>query len=205
MNISTFLSGINIIPNHAPVFKRTNSSSDVPASLGRLSTKPHEGTHQFIQGSDIHLRMKGENCIYSGGRFSGSGTFQDIYAEYTADSTAEDPIVRISGTADGKRFDFTCHIHSIDPSNASYAELAALYGYLCHSGAYQPNFNSGVLPCGMECGDILQKQDFISKLKSFAASSSQNSFWPRFGPAIYAHTEELLKVYHNFSQSRSLG
>lgn len=205
MNISTLFSQANFMPNHTPVFKRTNISPNVPALADGLSTKPRTGTHQLIQGPNIHLRMKGENCIYSGGRFSNSATFQNIYVEYTPDSAAEDPVVRISGTADSGEFDFICHVRDIDPSNASYAELSALYGYLCHSDAYQTKFGSqarGVLPCGMECDDILQKQDFIRGLNDFAASSAQSNFWPKFGPAIYAHARELLELYQGFAQNR---
>jgi hypothetical protein len=205
MNISTLFSRANFMPNHTPVFKRGNIPSNISTLVGGLSTEPHTGTHQLIQGPNIHLRMKGENCIYSGGRFSDSATFQNIYAEYTSDSTAEDPVVRISGTAESGKFDFICHIRDIDPSNASYAELSALYGYLCHSGAYQTKFGSqaiGVLPCGMECGDILQKQDFIRGLNNFAASSTQSNFGPKFGPAIYAHAKELLELYQGFAQNK---
>ena len=124
MNISTLFSRANFMPNHTPVFKRGNIPSNISTLVGGLSTEPHTGTHQLIQGPNIHLRMKGENCIYSGGRFSDSATFQNIYAEYTSDSTAEDPVVRISGTAESGKFDFICHIRDIDPSNASYAELS---------------------------------------------------------------------------------
>ena len=53
---------------------------------------------------------------------------QEIYAEYTTDSTAKDPIVSVWGTSDSGAYDFTCHVKEIDPSNASYAELAALFG-----------------------------------------------------------------------------
>ena len=118
MNISTLFSRANFMPNHTPVFKRGNIPSNISTLVGGLSTEPQTGTHQLIQGPNIHLRMKGENCIYSGGRFSDSATFQNIYAEYTSDSTAEDPVVRISGTAEIVKFDFICHIREIDPSNA---------------------------------------------------------------------------------------
>ena len=87
MNISTLFSRANFMPNHTPVFKRGNIPSNISTLVGGLSTEPHTGTHQLIQGPNIHLRMKGENCIYSGGRFSDSATFQNIYAEDTSDPT----------------------------------------------------------------------------------------------------------------------
>ena len=89
-----------------------------------------------IQGPDIHLRLPNENTVFSGSHAGQNHTMQTIYAEYTADSTPEDPIVRVTGASDSGPYDFTCRIKDIDPSNASYAELAALFGYLQKTGAY---------------------------------------------------------------------
>lgn len=204
MNIGALFNGTFFMQNYAAFSRRASITSGLSAFESGSPVKQDSEKNQFIQRPDIHLRMKGENCIYSGGRCGSSGAFQNVYAEYTADSTADDPIVRITGTADSGSFNFTCHIRSVDPSNASYAELAALYGYLCHSGAYQTNFSGGVLPCGMECGDISQKQDFVSQLKSFAESSSRSDLWPKFGPTTYAHARELLEVYQDFAQCKTV-
>lgn len=39
------------------------------------------------------------------------------------------------------------------------------------------------------------KQDYIKGLENFIASASQNGVYPKFGPNIYAHANELLNVY----------
>lgn len=97
-----------------------------------------------------------ENILCSG---SVGGVNAKTYeAEFTADSTDEDPVVRIRDTASNGAFDYACHIRDIDPSNASYAELAALNRWLCRTGAYQTKFPDQViesmLSCGMNCGVI---------------------------------------------------
>lgn len=152
-------------------------------------------THTYIQAPPITLRM-GKNVLCGGEHYGQSYT-----AEYTADSTDEDPIVRISGTASSGEFDFTCHIRDIDPSNASYAELRALYAHLCRTDAYQANSKnmSGALPIGMECGDISRKQDFVKALENFIASASQSGVYPRFSPNAYARANELLSMYRSLA------
>ena len=138
---------------------------------------------------------------FTGGGVGGANP-QTYEAEFTADSTDEDPIVRIRGTASSGEFDFTCHIRDIDPHNASYAELAALNRWLCRTGAYQTKFPGqagSVLPCGMDCGDVSKKRDFISGIQNFIASASNSSHYPKYGPSIYAYARELLGIYQEFS------
>ena len=52
------------------------------------------------------MRLPHQNCVYTGGLRNRVN--QNVYAEYTEESTEDDPIVRISGEADGGPFDFTC-------------------------------------------------------------------------------------------------
>lgn len=148
-----------------------------------------------VNGPPIHLRMPGENTIYSGSLWGRSAN-QEIYAEYTADSTPEEPIVRVTGVSDSGPYDFTCRVNSIDPSNASYAELAALYGHLAKTGAYQSVLESsckpGVLPHTMEYrGDVTQKYDFLSDIRK-----SLNG--PHL-PTAAAGAEELLALYQPYA------
>ncbi len=139
----------------------------------------------------VCLRMPGENCIYTGG-WMGGRIFQNIYVEYTEDATAEDPIVRITGEADGGSFDFVCRINDIDPSNASYAEMTALYGHLIHTGEYK-GAGGAVTPYGYEyfgSRDMLKKQDFIAGLSAMSASDL-------CGPRNRADAKYLLHLYQN--------
>ena len=172
---------------------------NIGAKLEELTAEQEKPVHRFIQGPDFFLRM-GENILCSGG--VGGANPQTYEAEFTADSTDEDPIVRIRGTASSGEFDFTCHIRDIDPHNASYAELAALNRWLCRTGAYQTKFPGqagSVLPCGMDCGDVSKKRDFISGIQNFIASASNSSHYPKYGPSIYAYARELLGIYQEFS------
>lgn len=151
-------------------------------------------TASAIQGPDIHLRRPVENTVFSGGCGGQNNTFQEIYAEYTADSTPENPIVRISGTSDSGPYDFTCQIQDIDPSNASYAELAALYGHLVKTGAHQsalPREFQGVLPTGMGPYDVSEKRDYIGEIRRFQDNPNI------FGPYKGLETAELLALYQS--------
>ena len=98
-----------------------------PARTADVSFRDRMTRTGAAVNDSIHLRMPGENIAYSGARGGKNGTFQEICAEYMADSTPEDPVVRVTGTSDSGPYEFTCHVYDIDPSNASYAELAALY------------------------------------------------------------------------------
>lgn len=142
-----------------------------------------------IQGPEINLRIPGENTVYSGAHAGQNHTMQTIYAEYTADSTPGDPIVRVTGTSDSGPYDFTCHIQDIDPSSASYAELAALFGHLEKTGAYQSGQSfCRVLPTGLEPGDITLRRDYLGMI-------DRHQYDRHFGGACKAEAAELLALY----------
>lgn len=118
-------------------------------------------------GSEVetHHLCTGESVAFSGGIAGKSGKIQEVCAHYTEDSTAEDPVVRISGVAASGPFDFICHINGVDPANASYAELAALWGHSARMG--QDVTGAGPLPDTMEFReDITQKYDFIGGIRN---------------------------------------
>lgn len=190
------------MPDAAALSRRSRPISG-PSAFAESLTAEREGfAHRHIQGPGFFLRM-GEDFLCSGG--VGGANPQTYEAEFTADSTDEDPIVRIRGTANSGAFDFTCRIRDIDPSNASYAELAALNRWLCRTGAYQTKFPGqagGVLPCGMDCGDVSQKRDFIGAIQNFIASASSAAHYPKYGPGICAHARELLGVYQEVSRGK---
>ncbi len=182
-------------PNGAALLRRAG-----PSAFAESLAAEQEGLpHRYIQGPGFSLRM-GENLLCSGG--VGGGNVQTYEAEFTEDSTDEDPVVRIRGTGRSGAFDFTCRIRDIDPANASYAELAALNRWLCRTGVYQTKFSSqagSVLPCGMDCWDIAVKRDFIGEIRKFLASDSAH--YPKFGPDIYGYARELLGVYEKCAGS----
>lgn len=146
-----------------------------------------------------HLRMPGENTVYSGARGGKNGTFQEICAEYTADSTPEDPVVRVTGTADSGPFDFTCRVNDIDPSNASCAELAALYGHLVKTGVYRSGLvDAGVLPTGLESGDVTERRDYLGAI-------GRHRYDRHFGGVCAAQAAELLALYQPYASGSPSG
>lgn len=149
-------------------------------------------TSAVVEAPPIHLRMPTENTVYSGAHAGRNNTMQEIYAEYAADSTPEDPIVRISGVSDSGPYDFTCHIKDIDPSNASYAELAALYGHLAKTGALQSAPGGTVLPTGLETGDITERRDYLGMI-------DRHQYDPHFGGTCKAQAAELLALYQPYA------
>lgn len=149
-------------------------------------------TQQTEQGT-IRLYLRRENTIYSGGP-----GYQTVYAEYTADSTAEDPIVRIRGQANSGEFDFICHINDIDPEQASYVEMCALWGHLQKTGAIQFQSGSGdrpVIPYGVDTGDVMRRQNYMSKINEMTTSQT-------FDQANQIRAKDLLDVYQNFIDAK---
>lgn len=146
----------------------------------------------------FRLRMPGEKIAYSGARGGENGTFQEICAEYTADSTPEDPVVRVTGTSDSGPYAFTCHVYDVDPSNASYAELAALYGHLVKCGAYRSGLDAGVLPVGLDSGDVTEKRDYLGAI-------GRHRYDRRFGNVCAAQAAELLALYRPYASGSASG
>ena len=149
-------------------------------------------TSAVVEAPPIHLRMPTENTVYSGAHAGRNNTMQEIYAEYAVGSTPENPIVRISGVSDSGPYDFTCRIKDIDPSNASYAELAALYGHLAKTGALQNAPDGTVLPTGLETGDITERRDYLGMI-------DRHQYDPHFGNTCKAQAAGLLALYQPYA------
>ena len=121
----------------------------------------------------------------------GFGTDQYIYAEYTEDSTTEDPIVRIYCRAKSGTYEYTCHLNDVDPENASYAELAALYGHQVRSGERAPISPLGAaVPTGYEIGDMMSRQNFLLGLEAMLHSKTFSQ-----ADSILMDVAEYLKYY----------
>ena len=177
------------------VASKIQNSSD----FGKQLIQRRDLTQRSRAGSTaaemITMRLPHQNCVYTGGLRNRVN--QNVYAEYTEESTEDDPIVRISGEADSGPFDFTCHINDIDPRNASYAEMSALYGHLVKTGKFG-NANSAVTPYGYEfygSRDMLKKQDFIAGISAVSESN-------RIDANVRADAKYMLGVYQQFMQGR---
>ena len=187
------------IPNFNSLVNGSGRLSAFGSQLDQLSGRAqlanHLGSARSSQVERITIYLPGENCIYTGG-MKGERVNQNVYVEYTEDSTEDDPIVRIKGEADSGHFDFICHINDIDPRNASYAEMSALYGYLVKTGAFGNTNGTAVTPCGYEffgSRDMLKKQDFIAGISDLSVSD-------RIDPRERANAKYMLQVYQDFIQ-----
>ncbi len=101
---------------------------------GYSSALHSEGVYPLRQGAGPGTRTFGEAIVVplseDPERFLGcygDGYGQQVLAEYTEDSTQEDPIVRLRGKSFTGDFDYTVHLNEIDPSHAAVPELYALW------------------------------------------------------------------------------
>lgn len=171
-------------------------SLDCSKRTGTASFQSMLSAAQQAQPETIQLYLPRENTIYSGGT-----GYQTVYAEYTADSTADDPVVRVMGQASSGAFDFTCRINDIDPNRASYAEMCALWGHLQKSGEVSydsSNKNRNVIPYGVETGDITRRQNYMSKISMMTTSTM-------FDQGNRDSARTLLNVYQSFIDAKQEG
>ena len=144
----------------------------------------------------MRLYLRTEKSVYSGGIGMGGG--QTVYAEYTDDSTEEDPIVRVLGKDSNGEYEFICHINDIDPTHASYAEMCALFGHLQKTGQFTRgpgSMHTNVLPYGISIGNVTQRQDFMSRISAMTTSQM-------FDRSNQDEAKLLLKLYQDFIQTK---
>ncbi len=184
---------VNHLSNHfvnvpQPGHERSNRAS----SFSRMLSDAQQDCDRLTT-SVVYLRT--ENTLYSG---SLGGT-QTVYAEYTPDSTNEDPVARIRGNNHDGEFDFICHINDIDPANASYAEMCALFGHLQKTGQIPSETylhqHLNVLPFGTNTGDVTQKMNYITAIDKLTTSQM-------FSEPNRAVARILLKLYQNFMDTK---
>ena len=151
-------------------------------------------TQQSNETPSIHLYLRTEKTVYSGGIGQGN---QTVYAEYTDDSTEDEPIVRILGKDSNGEYEFICHINDIDPTNASYAEMCALFGHLQKTGQYtpSPSMHNNVLPFGISIGNVTQRQNYMGKITEMTTSQM-------FFQSGQDDAKLLLKLYQDFIQAK---
>ena len=153
-----------------------------------------------MQTSDqepIRLYLRTEKSVYSGGIGEGN---QTVYAEYTEDSTPDDPIVRILGKSSSGEYELIRHINDIDPTQASYAEMCALFGHLQKTGQFTRgpgSMHANVLPYGIRIGNVTQRQDFMSRINAMTASQM-------FDRSNRDEAKLLLELYQDFIQSKKI-
>ena len=178
---------VNHLSNHfVNVPQLGHERSNRASSFSRMLSD----TQQESNTSAIIMYLPTKDTVYSGGI-----GYQTVYAEYTSYSTEEDPVVRIKGQDSDGEFDFTCHINDIDPKQASYAEMCALFGHLQKTGQIPPEANSlvhfNVLPHGINTGKVTQKLNYMNEIDKMTTSKM-------FSQPNQTEAECLLKMYQNF-------
>lgn len=184
---------VNHLSNHfVNVPQLGYNKNNRESSFGRMLSNAKQNCDR-VSTSVLYLRT--ENTLYSG---SLGGT-QTVYAEYTPDSIDEDPVARIRGNNPDGEFDLICHINEIDPTNASYAELCALFGHLQKTGQIPSEANLykhfNVLPCGTDTGDVTQKINYIIAIDKMATSQM-------FSESNREVARILLKLYQSFMDTK---
>ena len=152
-------------------------------------------TRQSNETPSMHLYLRTEKTVYSGGIGEG---YQTVYAEYTEDSTEENPIVRILGRDINGEYEFIRHINDIDPTQASYAEMCALFGHLQKTGQFTRgpgSTHTNVLSFGIRIGSVTQRQDFMGKITEMTTSQI-------FDQSNRDKAKLLLKLYQDFIQAK---
>jgi len=138
------------------------------------------------------IPLKNENFVF----YIGHGDGQDVYVEYTAESTSENPVVRITGHSLKGAFDFTMNVNDINPQNASYAELCALVGHQQQSGLLRANATLGICrptPLGMQIGDFMQKANYLHNSQRYLSSG-------KISESIRNQGNELLNLYQEVAE-----
>lgn len=184
------INGISSSVRGFDLSQRKTNVSAVAAAFGQQLSENMRASSK--QANTVNVRLPGENCIFSGGR----GMTQSVYVEYTKDSTPENPIVRITGMADSGAFDYTMRIRDIDPTNANYAEMCALYGHQREIGAIS-SFQTDTIapvPVGTEVGDFMQRRNYMEAISSVASSDM-------FSSSINLSGEEFLKLYKDYIEN----
>jgi len=124
----------------------------------------------------------------------GHGTDQYVYAVYTEDSTAEDPIVRIYCRAKSGTYEYTCRLNDVDPENAPYAELCALNGHLMKQN--DPDAIGGpAVPTGFDIGDMMSRQNFLTGLEDLSNSKM-------FSQGILTDAKAFLQFYSGLVEEK---
>ena len=67
-----------------------------------------------------------------------------------------------------------------------------MFGYLQKTGAYQGGLSLGVVPTGLETGDIMERRDYLSMI-------DRHQYDRHFGGACQAEAAELLALYQPYA------
>lgn len=185
MNINSIGSSLRFDP-----YRGRNSERSASTSFG---TQLMETRNTAVSANRIVMRLQSENCVTS----SGNLLEDHYYVEYAEESTADDPVVRITGKSDsGEEFDYTKHVFDIDPRSANYVELEALYTHQIKTGGFEKSQltrnHENALPIGgLENLDFWETQNFIDKVTELTMST-------RFDANSILRAKELLKLYQGY-------
>lgn len=141
---------------------RTGSSSGFAEDMFKTSNENNVNTPDVIYFK--------EGIHWEGGK----GHYLAI--NYAEQSTEEDPILIAEGMDyDGREFKKEIHLNDIDPSNASYVEMAALKAHLKLPGVSPLNLgNLCEKTSYFEKCSLADYQTFIDKMMRYGSSSKDD-------------------------------
>lgn len=143
-------------------------------------------TDQLKSYTENAEASKTDEILYSGG----IDTVLAFYIRYSEDSTAEDPTVVARGIDEnGDDFEQTIHIKSINPENATIAEMRALEAYT----GQERRYGFSTLPT--ECGTmgLHERRNFMDMFED-----SINKLTTMRAKKAAAYYKQSVQVYRDF-------
>lgn len=119
-----------LVRNSFPTLKSLPSRGGVGCDFESIK-KAREELQKAIAGPPKSPRTEFRLPRDPGLGAGGNGLGYSYAAKYAEGSTDEDPIVTVDWTdPDGNEFTENIHVNDVDPSNATFIEMAALGGHL---------------------------------------------------------------------------
>ena len=165
MNINSIGSSLRYNPCNAPVRYGSGSFADMLAAEQKISEGVDEPGYVQVDASF----PCGEKQILRVDSIDDMGRKQSIRVEYTADSTPEDPIVRIYGTSYYGEYSYVRRLRDIDLTDASYTEMYAL---LAHEKTLERGSGQNATPgeltlerivADTKAGDFMEKRNYLDE------------------------------------------
>ena len=120
-------------------------------------------------------------------RFGNTNQHYGMVASYSAESTSENPVIRVSSNYGGKNVAYDVRINEIDPRNASQLEMFALSSYMDDQGITDGGsfgtyskmkyfgLNASENGYNINIDDVMEKTDWIGMLKEMMSLYFDNS------------------------------
>jgi len=171
MNIYSIGSSLRYDPYNAPVKYGNGSFLEMLTAQQKLKEGVEAPEYVSVEASFPY----GEKQILRVDAIDDQGRTQSIRAEYTADSTAEDPVVMLYGTSYYGDYRYTRRLRDIDLRNCTYPEMYALLahekaltmertgGQPDETAAYTNEVTLDKLAEELPAGDFMKERNFLDE------------------------------------------